>query len=263
MVHEVAAAGFDDAADYEAARPSYPPDAVAWLVEQLHLEAGRRVADVAAGTGKLTRLLVPTVGTGLLAVEPVPGMRATFRRVVAEVPLVAATAEALPFVRASLDAITVAQAWHWFDHDRACREAARVLRPGGRLGLVWNARDRSEPWVDEVWSIMDRVEKNAPWRDHDRWRDSAMGATPGYTAMGPMPGFRDVQTAEFRHVQQTTPEGMLRRVASVSHVAVLPAVEREAVLAQVRGLLATHPDTRGRTVLHVPYRVDCSWTERL
>ena len=253
MVHDVAAAGFNDPGDYEAARPSYPPDAVAWFVENLRLAPGRRVADVAAGTGKLTRLLVPT-GAELLAVEPVPGMRATFRPLLPEVPLVAATAEAMPFRAAALDAITVAQAWHWFEHDRATAEAARVLRPGGRLGLVWNARDRSEPWVDEVWSIMDRVEKHAPWRDHENWRDSAMRE---------MPGFGALHDAQFRHTQRITPEGVVQRVASVSHVAVLAEPEQARVLAEVRELLTTHPAVRGRETVEIPYRVDCFWVERV
>jgi len=251
MVHNVAAEGFNDPGDYEAARPSYPPEAVAWFVEHLQVGPGRHVADLAAGTGKLTRLLAPS-GAELLAVEPIPGMRATFRRVLPQVPLVAGTAEAMPFAAASLDAITVAQAWHWFDHERATAEAARVLRSGGGLGLVWNARDRSVPWVDEVWSIMDRVEKHAPWRDHE-WRNTALEA---------MPGFGELHEAEFRHVQQTTPEGVVQRVASVSHVAVLSEPEREKVLDEVRRVLATHPAVRGRETVEIPYRVDCFWAQR-
>lgn len=252
VVHNVAAAGFNDPADYEAARPSYPPDAVAWFVEHLRLGPGRLAADLAAGTGKLTRLLVPS-GADLFAIEPVPGMRATFHRLLPDIPLLAGTAEALPVAPGAVDAITVAQAWHWFDHDRATAEAARVLRPGGRLGLVWNARDRAEPWVDEVWSIMDRVEKRAPWRDHENWRDSATRA---------MPGFGPLNVGEFRHLQSITPAGVVQRVASVSHVAVLREQEREAVLDEVRRLLTTHPATRGREDLEIPYRVDCFWAER-
>jgi len=238
VVHNVAAAGFNDPG-----------------VEHLRLLPGARVADVAAGTGKLTRLFLPIVRGGLLAVEPVPGMRATFRQLLPDVPLVAGTAEALPLAPASLDAITVAQAWHWFDHERASAQAARVLRPGGRLGLVWNARDRSEPWVDEVWSIMDRVEKRAPWRDHENWRDSAR--------RGAMPGFGELHPAEFRHAQPITPAGVVQRVASVSHVAVLPDKEREAVLDEVRTVLNTHPAVKGRGTVEIPYRVDCFWCERV
>ena len=253
MVHEVAATGFSDSADYEAARPSYPPDAVAWLVEHLRIGPGAHVVDLAAGTGKLTRLLAPA-GADLIAAEPVAGMRDTFRIAVPGIPVLATTAEQLAFRDASLDAVTVAQAFHWFDHDRAIAELARVLRPGGRVGLVWNARDRSVDWVDGVWSIMDRVEKRAPWRDHDEWPDRAYAD---------LPGFGEVHSAQFRHEQPVTPEAMVRRVASVSHVAVLPDAQRAAVLDEVRTLLATHPEAAGRARLAVPYRVDCFWFERI
>jgi SAM-dependent methyltransferase len=247
VVHEVAQAGFSDPSDYEAARPSYPADAVAWFAEQLRLGPGTRLVDLAAGTGKLTRLLAPTQAD-IVAVEPVAGMRETFRAVLPTVALLAATAEALPFADASLDAISVAQAWHWFDHDRAIAEAARALQPGGALGLVWNARDRSVEWVDQIWTIMDRVEKRAPWRDHGRRRDDSLRNQPGF---GP------VREATFFHVQELTPEGVCRRVASVSHVAVLPDTARAAVLDDIRQLLATHPDTRGRPEVGLRYRVDC------
>jgi len=252
MVHDVAAAGFSDPADYEAARPTYPPEAVAWLVEHLRIRAGHRVVDLAAGTGKLTRLLTPT-GADLIAVEPVAGMRATLRTMVPDVPVVASTAEDLAFRDGSIDAVTVAQAFHWFDHARASAALARMVRRGGRIGLVWNARDRSVAWVDAVWTIMDRVEKRAPWRNHAEWSDS----TPR-----DLPGFGERHAAQFRHVQAVTPDAMVRRVASVSHVAVLPEPERAAVLDEVRAVLADHPDVRGRSDLVVPYRVDCFWFER-
>jgi SAM-dependent methyltransferase len=253
VVHEVAASGFSDAADYEAARPSYPDDAVAWFVDHLEIHPGRRVVDLAAGTGKLTRLLVPA-GAELVAVEPVAGMRDVLHATMPRVPVLAATAEALPFAPSSLDAVVVAQAWHWFDHDVAVAQLREVLRVGGRLGLVWNARDRSEPWVDEVWSVMDRVEKRAPWRDHENWRDSAFRK---------MRGFGRLERAEFFHRQSITPDGILRRIASVSHVAVLEPQQRDAVFDEVRTIISTHPGARGRPVLEIPYRVDCLCVERL
>jgi SAM-dependent methyltransferase len=249
-VHEVASSGFGAGADaYERARPSYPPDAVAWIVDALAITHGRDVADVAAGTGKFTRLLAPT-GAWIVAVEPVEGMRARLPRM----PVAAASAERLPFREESLDAITVAQAFHWFDATAALAEFHRVLRPGGRLALVWNARDRSVPWVDEVWSIMDRVEKRAPWRAHDEWRDSAFVDTPWF---GPL------HEATFHHEQMLSPADVVERVRSVSHVAVLPPERRDAVLDEVRTLLRDDPATAGRDTLALPYRVDAFWAERI
>lgn len=252
-VHEVAATGFDrEAAVYERARPGYPPQAVAWLAEHLRLAPGARIADVAAGTGKLTRLLAP-LGATVLAAEPVAGMRAALVATCPGVPVVAAAAEAMPVGDACLDAVTVAQAFHWFDAPRALAELARALRTGGRLGLVWNARDRSVDHVDRLWSIMDRVEKRAPWRQHEEWHESALIETPW---------FGSLHEATFHHEQTLTVDDVVARFRSVSHVAVLPPAYRDAVLAEVREVLATHPDTRGRDVIAIPYRVDAYWCER-
>ena len=114
------------------------------------------VCDLAAGTGILTRLLEP-FGADLIAVEPVASMREQLVSRSPDLPAIAALAESLPFAGASLDALTVAQAFHWFDAERALAEFGRVLRVGGRFALLWNARDRSRDWVNEVWSVMDRV----------------------------------------------------------------------------------------------------------
>jgi SAM-dependent methyltransferase len=253
MVHEVARIGFGREAEaYERSRPSYPPDAVAWLVEHLRVGPEAVVVDLAAGTGKLTRLLLPT-GASVVAVEPVLAMREILREVLPAVPAVAGVAEALPLRRSSVDAVCVAQAFHWFDADRTFTELARVLRPGGRLGMVWNARDRTVDWVDRVWSIMDAVERHAPWRDHENRPDATLRNRPGF---GPL------HTATFRHAQVTTPEGVVDRMRGVSHVAALGPESQAEVLGDVRTVLATHPDTQGRDELQVPYRVDCYWLER-
>ena len=107
-------------------------------------------------------------------------MRQMLRHLLPDLPVVAGTAESLPFRTGALDAVCVAQAFHWFDAEPAFDELARVLRPGGRLGIVWNGRDRSVEWVDRMWAIMDGVERAAPWRDHEHWRESALGARRGF-----------------------------------------------------------------------------------
>jgi SAM-dependent methyltransferase len=253
-VHDIAVGGFGaEAAAYERARPTYPPDAVDWLVTSLRIAPGRTVADVAAGTGKLTRLLVAS-GARVVAVEPVESMRAFLASTAPDVHAVAGAAEALPLRDQSVDAITVAQAFHWFDADAALHEFHRVLRPSGRVGLLWNARDRSVPWVDALWTIMDRVEKRGPSRDHD--------TRPELAAWGDQPWFTPLTEATFRHEQLLTHEDAVDRMRSVSHVAVLPPHEQQAVLDDIRRVLATDPATAGDDVVALPYRVDAYWAER-
>lgn len=250
-IHEVARQGFDGEI-YERSRPGYPPEVLDWLVDRLRLGPGVAALDLAAGTGKLTRLLA-TTGAAVVAAEPVLEMARVLRRELSAVPLVAAVAEALPFADGSFDGVTVAQAFHWFDRQAAGRELARVLRPEGRLATVWNVRDRSIDWADRVWSIMDRVEKRAPWRDHERIRE--IGEKP-------LAGFQGPHQASFYHTQTVTPEDVVARIASVSHVAVLEPQDRDEVLAEVRRVLGTHPDTRGSRRLELGYRVDAFWYQR-
>ncbi len=257
-VHDVAQRGFDAEAEaYDRARPTYPPDAVVWLTQNLGIERGRRIVDLAAGTGKLTALLAPA-GAHLSAVEPVGGMRAQFRRRLPGIPLLAGVAEALPFTSSSLDAVVVAQAFHWFDAELALAELARVVRVGGRLGLIWNARDRSVAWADAVWSVVDAVENAAPWRNHGA---DSTGATRADVAV--VEPWSDWVEATFHHVQQCSHEDLVDRVRSVSHIAVLPPDSQQTVLQQVRSILRDHRETSGRPTLSVPYRVDVRYAERL
>ncbi|WP_234988187.1 class I SAM-dependent methyltransferase [Demequina sp. NBRC 110056] len=138
------------AADYERGRPGYPADAVAWMVGASPLAV---VADVGAGTGKLTRALV-AAGHGVIAVDPDPQMLAALAAAVPEAGRVEGTAERLPLAAQSADAVVLGQAWHWVDVAEGSAEIARVLRPGGTLGLVWNIRDESVPWVAELTKAM-------------------------------------------------------------------------------------------------------------
>jgi SAM-dependent methyltransferase len=200
-IHPWAAAGFGSAAEvYELGRPDYPAAAVAFLAERLDLREGRTVVDLAAGTGKLTRLLA-TTGARVIAVEPVDEMRAFI-----EVEALAGTAEAIPLPDASADAVTVAQAFHWF-RPEAEAEIDRILRPGGMLAIV---RNRLEPC--EFADILDRYRGHA----------SLEG---------------DVSpTATFPHAQTLDAEGLAARLASETSIATLPAEQRDEALEAVRAL---------------------------
>lgn len=142
---------------YESARPEYPSAAVAWLLEPV-LESGGRplVADVGAGTGKLTRIIAAAAGCDAVAVDPDPAMLDALRVAVPGVPAHVGTAESLPLEDESVDAVLLGQAWHWVEPVAASREIGRVLRPGGTLGLIWNIRDESQSWVRRLNSVVSR-----------------------------------------------------------------------------------------------------------
>lgn len=148
------ATSFGAAADhYEAARPGYPFEAVAWMLEKLPY-GSRRIADVGAGTGKLTRVLVAAPEAQVVAIDPDPAMLAKLRQSVRGVPTYTGTAEHLPLPDGGLDAVVLGQAWHWVDPVAASAEIGRVVCSGGVLGLIWNIRDEREEWVRRLTEIM-------------------------------------------------------------------------------------------------------------
>jgi len=221
-IHPSAAVGFASAADvYERARPSYPQDAIDWLAAQTGLGPGRTVVDLGAGTGKLTRLLLPT-GARVVAVEPIPEMRAHIDG--AEV--LDGTAEAIPLPDASVDVVTVAQAFHWFDHERALPEIHRVLRSNGSLVIVWNMRDLDDPVQRGVEDLLGPMRREVPGQILGAWREPLARST----LFGP------ATLGAFTYEQQFTTDDLCDRVASTSFVAALPPVDREELLVRVRAL---------------------------
>jgi SAM-dependent methyltransferase len=247
--------GFDRTAEtYERGRPDYPAAAVAHLGRVLHLGRSTTVVDLASGTGKFTRALAP-LGAARIAVEPMEGMRRVFAREVPDVPVVAGTAEEIPLPDGFADAVVAAQAFHWFRPRPALREIARVLRPKGGVGLVWNIRDESVDWSRQLTEIIERYRYSRliPRSRERRWRREFERAA------GP---FGPLHERVFRHVQRAPRETFVSRVLSVSVVAVLPSAERRKVVDQVRGVLDTDPLTRGRAVLEMPYRTEVYWAFR-
>jgi len=219
---------------YDRARPSYPVDAVSWLVGN----ARSRVVELGAGTGKLTELLV-AAGHDVIATDPLPAMLGHLRARVPEARVAVATAEQIPVASLSADVVICAQSFHWFDHAVALPEIARVLRPGGVLALVWNARDEAIPWVRKLGAIIGSADNQAdldrPAADSDH--------------------FGPVELQEFRFWQTLRRDELFDLVRSRSYVALLDDHERDALLARVGALYDDYG--RGPDGMQLPYLTRC------
>lgn len=222
------------AAAYERGRPSYPPEAIDWLLPR----GARQVLDLGAGTGKLTTRLVER-GLDVVAVDPIPDMLEVLSASLPETRALLGTAEEIPLEDNSVDAVLVAQAWHWVDPERAIPEVARVLRPGGRLGLVWNTRDERLGWVRELGQIIGS--------DGDGRR---------FDVKLP-PSFAEPERHQVEWTNYLTPQALIDLVASRSYCITSPTEVRTQTLDQVRQLLATHPALANSTGLAMPYVTVC------
>jgi ubiquinone/menaquinone biosynthesis C-methylase UbiE len=227
------AASFDRAAEvYERARPEYPADAVDWLLPS----GAQTVLDLGAGTGKLTRALAAR-GLEVFAIDPSPNMLDQLRVAIPGAIVSVGTAEDIPLPNASVDAILVGQAWHWVDQDAALPSVARVLRPGGTLGLVWNLRDDRVPWVERLTTVMHPAE-------------GEIFMETGVIERGP---FGEIESASFEWSRDFTRDELLDLVRSRSYVITADATERASILADVNHLLDTDPDVGGQASWSMPY----------
>ena len=219
------ARSFDLAAEeYEATRPSYPEE----LLDFLPVARDATVLDLGAGTGKLTRVLARRYAH-VVAVEPLDGMRGILERVVPGVEALPGSAERIPLDDVSVDAVFAAQAFHWFDHDRAIPEIARVLRPGGVLALVWNGPDESRPnplppayveYLQELRRERSTLDRMPSWRE--------------LVARGP---FGETHEEAVPHEHVLDRAGQLENARSVSWIASRDPDERERVVARLGELL--------------------------
>jgi len=227
-IDDVAARGFEAAAAaYEAARPGYPDEALALLRDEVGIRPGTRVLDLAAGTGKLTRRLLE-LEADVVAVEPVTAMRGQLQAILPDVEVLDGLGEAIPVPDASVEVVTVAQAFHWFDAPAALAEIARVLRPGGRLALLWNERDERTAWVDEMSRIIRWHERTVSRYQHVDW--AAIVAAAGR--------FTPLEERTVRWDQPMTRQLLADRVRSISYIAAMPTAQRERLAADVVALVA-------------------------
>lgn len=245
-IHRAAASGFErGAADYELGRPGYPHRAVDWLLDVLAVRGGTRVLDLAAGTGKLTRELA-RAGTNVTAVEPVRAMREALAAALPTVNVLDGTAEAIPLPERAVDAVTAAQAFHWFDGERALAEIHRVLRPGGRLALVWNKRENADPLQRRITEITEPYRGDTPGHASLRWKEAF-----DHTRL-----FTPLEERRLRWTHVTDADGLVARVTSISFIATLPEAERRSVVERARALVRP-----GEPVV-LAYDTHLYWCER-
>jgi SAM-dependent methyltransferase len=224
---------------YDRARPSYPPDAAAWLVGAPRAT----VVELGAGTGKLTELLV-AAGHDVIATDPLPEMLTRLRARVPGARAVVATAEHIPVASRSVDVVVCAQSFHWFDHAVALPEIARVLRPGGSLALVWNERDEGIPWVRKLGRLLRE-------HDHGSPETSAELAEPARESLH----FGWTEQQQFRFWQTLRRDDLFDLVRSRSSVALLEDDQRHELLARVGALYDDYG--RGPDGMQLPYLTRC------
>lgn len=217
-----------EAAAYAQERPDYPDAAVRWALEPVAHNGALRVLDLAAGTGKLTGVLLRHV-RDVVAVEPDPAMLAELQARFPDVAALRGTAEDIPLEDGSVDAILVGQAMHWFDLDRAMPEMARVLKPGGVLAGLWNLDDDHVPWVEGL----KRVSGSSVSFSH--WRPITLPTSAEH--------FPAVERMEFPHAHRRTAESLAATIGTHSHVLILDGAEREDLMARILAYLHTTPDT--------------------
>jgi ubiquinone/menaquinone biosynthesis C-methylase UbiE len=171
----------------------------------------------------------------VVAVEPLAEMREQLERAVPGAEVLDGTAEAIPLGAASADAVTVGQAFHWFDAEPASAEIARVLRPHGALALVWNIRELSDPLQARIDELLLPYRRETPSEHVQPWRAVLDAAT----------AFGTLEQRSFPWVQPHTTEQLVDRVSSISFVALLDRATRELLLARVRAAVAGLPEPFG------------------
>lgn len=250
------ATSFDSVAgEYARGRPGYPREALDRLTEELELTRSSTIVDLAAGTGKLTTELVGRFDR-VIAVEPLAGMRRELESAAPEAEALDGSAEDMPLADSTADAVFVAQAFHWFDGDRALGEIARVLRPGGALALLWNTtpwEEREGPWFAALDDLLEerrvdlhtlRRHASGLWRrafQHDKL-------------------FEPLSSAIFPNASRSTRADFVAAFMSRSYIAALPETQRAEVLEAIAGMLDREDAPVDGDIVTAPMRTGVFWT---
>jgi len=251
-MHPAAEKGFArEAVRYHQGRPDYPAAINEWLRITLDLQSGRQVLELGAGTGKFTARLAAT-GAEVTALEPVKEMRKQITAMAPQARVIHGYADEIPAEDASFDVVVCAQSFHWFATAEVLKEVHRVLKPHGRLGLIWNVRDFNTQWTKALTDITLTYEDGAPQYRTGAWRK-----------VFPAAGFGPLMESRFDHAHVGSPENVIvDRTLSISYIAALSSNEQQTVQAKIWDLIAKTPELAGRSVVSFPYETFAFWCEK-
>lgn len=253
ILPSTAAKGYlQGAGSFDKGRPDYPKELDNWLRETIQIKPHSKwdpphttVLDLGSGTGKFIPRLIEA-GAEVFAVEPVAAMREQLEHNWGDKPYVKileGAAEEIPLKSGSVDAVVCAHSFHWFANAASMAEIYRVLKPRGRLGMIWNLRDTSHDWVRQIADIVSEVAGDSPRFYTQKWRE-----------VFPHNGFTPLVEKQFTHTYRGTPEDViLNRVRSISFISALPPEQQEPIYRKVREIIATHPDLKDKQEITVPY----------
>jgi len=245
-----AAQGFAANTDrYEKARPTYPEEAISYIIETCKIDSKAVVVDVGAGTGKFSRSLVDKKIT-LIAIEPVKEMIQKFKQVLPSTPIFEGTAEKIPLENKSVDVITAAQAFHWFANHNTLQEFNRILKPEGYLCLIWNSMDEEVEWIHLLQDMLAKQQGNAPRYREGTWKKAFENQTL----------FGDLNIKQFNHRHYMSFEGIVERILSSSYMAKLPEERIEKMQKDVKEIMVKCNVTGD---LFIPYRTEISIIKKL
>eukprot|EP00834_Sanchytrium_tribonematis_P001817 NODE_47_length_32105_cov_1.240892.p16 type:complete len:249 gc:universal NODE_47_length_32105_cov_1.240892:5197-5943(+) len=246
-IQQTAAQGFNHQVDaYDRGRPDYPADAILHLIHELNITNDMKLVDLAAGTGKFTKILSQHTNASITAIEPIENMRFKFQSHLS-IPILNGTAESIPLPNESIDVVFIAQAFHWFDANKALPEIHRILKPNGKLALIWNKMDLSCHWLFNVQEMINKHNPgvlqyaNTPWQSY--FEASILFSTLNYKMLS------------IQH--PATLQTVLDRATSISFISNLSNDEQETLKDEISNYL-TKIDFQ-----FIPYHTDVFWCSKI
>ena len=243
-LHPSAQKGFSLGAElYQQVRPSYPPEIVVWLQDQLKVGENSTVIDLGSGTGKFLPYLIQTQAK-VIAVEPVAEMLQQLQQAYPTVECIQAFSDQLPLQNESVDAIVCAQSFHWFSNTETLTEMHRVLKPSGHLALVWNQRDIQVDWVRALADEIVPLEGDTPRYHSKKWKQVFENKKL----------FRFIGLDTFQLLHRGTVEQVVsKRLLSTSFIAAMPAEQQQRLKARFEQIVFDFTGLSTQDQIDFPY----------